>query len=309
MKITFVLMSCLFLLYSCGNESSAPRFRSYTTPPENQNIQDNSTIDQSMVEKTDSHEIQIDEDLAIDHPIILDEDSIYILDKEVIPVPDNKQDTLDPKEDMGLLEYQIDSETSEAVNDSNNGSFNYICGDGVVDEDEICDPNYNLTLCSDVDDQFVQGYINCNSDCQSYNATKCYTAGYEPAYKLPFIYYGDSYTNTTEHAQCSITKSPAIGENKLEYIFQDAGMIITFTAITKHPFALSKPEWHNDNLYTWTSLEYYGEKKTVVDKAKINIDRANSNGTLEVSITILDLYISDNSRLDFNTIQFQCLLK
>jgi len=47
-----------------------------------------------------------------------------------------------------------------------------VCGDGVIENDEICEDGDTL-LCTDLDSNYVGGTAYCNSTCSGYNENNC----------------------------------------------------------------------------------------------------------------------------------------
>lgn len=64
--------------------------------------------------------------------------------------------------------YQV---FSGALHMSKTASVTSVCGDGIIENGEICDGNF--TECSSIDSSYIGGIAACNSTCDGYNESVC----------------------------------------------------------------------------------------------------------------------------------------
>jgi hypothetical protein len=76
-----------------------------------------------------------------------------------------------------VTQWHFLSTETEQIHRSRNGQAERIsvCGDGIVENDEICDGN--IVQCSSISSSYIGGIASCNSACDGYNESVCETDG------------------------------------------------------------------------------------------------------------------------------------
>ena len=182
-NLTIVAVILIFM--ACENEPSSSFVAHETEVDETQT--DLSLTDETQNPDSDEEgsiikDVDSDSETAdiseedTDTPQIVDEDTGEVTEEDTGEVTD---------EDIEVVDNEIPEE---------------YCGNGVVEEGEICDGQ--IIDCTELDDSYTSGTANCLNTCDGFNETKCVGGEYNGPYEFDVTISGENKKLVAEKATC-----------------------------------------------------------------------------------------------------------